>query len=1312
MFVKYQRLILMTARTMQMMRLMQIAVLSLATWCMSANANQIPTASSGGAAGSQTVTKTYPSALSYTITMSGSSAAPFRFDGQGGLNESGSAATAYYSPGIAVDVANSATRLQVYGPCAPSVGVCLNRGTVTIAFSQPVTNPVLHVAGFGGASSGVNHSPIFRLTSPATGVTLSSQGTSTNMNVTATSFTSGTLNGSSNCNSSGTGAGCGSVRVNGTVTTLTFAVDLRASGSLSASQFDTIGLTISVDEDFSDAPTTSFNSAQAPSHIVGDLRLGATIDADNVNVTAATVSPFPVGAGADNNGSNGDGVDEDAISTFPPLVIGATSYSLTVPISGASKAGLVCGWIDFDRNNAFVVTERACAAFGAGQTSVVLGWNAANGNAPTGLTAGNNYVRLRAGYTASQIQTADGKGRADSGEVEDYRISIADLSISGTVFQDTLGELLADGTIGSAANPALSGRTVRLFNSAGTQVTTTTTAANGSYTFTGVATGTYYVAVDAPTVNAAGNSTNILLEQTYAAAGTGNDGAAGGTTGYGPLCVGPQPGYTQQGATTTGNSASAAGIVACYGGRRGVVGDSGTTNLNDKEHVTRVVMGNTNIAGVDFGFSPYVATNVQPSGQGSLLQFSRNYANANANGTYSLRVVPAVPTNASGGGGNWWEVEMATADASQHVLSRVTNRIVHFDGTPYSNTNGTTALNPNPGDMAPASTAVGNQGATLGSIPRPDFALRYTGPAQANTVIIPIDAGGNGSSVRNFGLRSINAISSLISSIAGQLTVASNAFGHRPSGLADGTGTSSAILLNATTYNGPIAISGNYMASVNYGVVIRVQSPGTADGYLIERNYLTGIAETGISLEGNGALARYNHVTGSGTGIGDAVQIATGTGSNRVIENTTTANEINMRFNKPSETVTHNVMTGATGSPTAQGAGVVVQTSNGIRVSQNTFGGNTSNAIDLNRNGVTIATATGGNCPSSGAANAGMPRPSITSARLTGTTLTLSGFYCNAGTHTLEFYKAGSAAGDTGSDGLAAGEGVQYLGSLTSQTGGAFTNQTLAASGLVAGDLITVISIRADGSTSEFSANVQLATAQLTLAKTWANAAANDAVTVSVTDPTGVGTPLNAVADTASETDTGVPFDVVAGTTYTITEAFATGVPADYTKTLTCTGNTGTGAALSYTANALSGTLTVGSTASNIMCTFTNARTIADLSITKTNTPGVNGDVDQVDDALLSGQQTTYDIVVRHNGGATVTNAVLRDPVPEGLNACALEMPTPCATTGAATCPVVGSGGGQLSIANLQDTGATGGVLIPSMASGSTLTVRVTCTVN
>lgn len=117
----------------------------------------------------------------------------------------------------------------------------------------------------------------------------------------------------------------------------------------------------------------------------------------------------------------------------------------------------------------------------------------------------------------------------------------------------------------------------------------------------------------------------------------------------------------------------------------------------------------------------------------------------------------------------------------------------------------------------------------------------------------------------------------------------------------------------------------------------------------------------------------------------------------------------------------------------------------------------------------------------------------------------------------------------------------------------------------------------------------------------------------------------------------------------------------------------------------------------------------ADLQITKTNTPEA-GTIDQTDDAVLSGTQTTYAIVVRNNGPAELTNTVLRDTPEAGLSSCVLESPA-CEASGAATCPAVGVAAGQLSMANLQAS-APNGVLIPTLGNGGEITIRVACAVD
>ena len=116
----------------------------------------------------------------------------------------------------------------------------------------------------------------------------------------------------------------------------------------------------------------------------------------------------------------------------------------------------------------------------------------------------------------------------------------------------------------------------------------------------------------------------------------------------------------------------------------------------------------------------------------------------------------------------------------------------------------------------------------------------------------------------------------------------------------------------------------------------------------------------------------------------------------------------------------------------------------------------------------------------------------------------------------------------------------------------------------------------------------------------------------------------------------------------------------------------------------------------DVDCTITNALRSADLRIGKTNHA----------DSVTSGTLVTYDITVHNAGGDPANGAILRDPAPVGLQDCALAVPA-CTASGGASCPAVGGGAGQLSIANLQGAG----VVLPVLPNGGGVTVSVTCKV-
>ena len=456
-----------------------------AVWSPTAQAAQLNNATATGTTGANSAsTKTYPSGLNVTYTVTGGGNYLIIANNVPLTTLGGSTATMFTPQ---VPTTTTGIQLQTNGNngtggtgCAfPTTAArtltCTNRGTLTVSFSRPVTNPILHIQGLGSVLTLVGD-PV-SITSGRTvhvltgsvpaGATMTLLGGAVNSAVTGGNtldLVSTSFNGTS-CSApvapANQFAGCGSVRINGTVTSVTFRIDLAGVRNTSQPQWnETIGddgymITTTVDEDFGDAPA-SYDPTAAASHILDGIRLGATVDADNANVfngtPAVTPSPNAVAAGGDAN-TGGDGGDEDGLTvpltTLHTGLIGQ-AYTLSPSLSGSTAAGTVCGWVDFNRNGTFETAEGVCNAVAAGATTTTLSWTA-----PVATTAGRTYVRLRATQSAAPapvMTTATPTGRFDSGEVEDYMIEIKpairvvkllnpttatgrfDLSIGGTVF--------------------------------------------------------------------------------------------------------------------------------------------------------------------------------------------------------------------------------------------------------------------------------------------------------------------------------------------------------------------------------------------------------------------------------------------------------------------------------------------------------------------------------------------------------------------------------------------------------------------------------------------------------------------------------------------------------------------------------------------------------------------------------------------------------------------------------------------------------------------------------------------------------------
>ncbi len=107
----------------------------------------------------------------------------------------------------------------------------------------------------------------------------------------------------------------------------------------------------------------------------------------------------------------------------------------------------------------------------------------------------------------------------------------------------------------------------------------------------------------------------------------------------------------------------------------------------------------------------------------------------------------------------------------------------------------------------------------------------------------------------------------------------------------------------------------------------------------------------------------------------------------------------------------------------------------------------------------------------------------------------------------------------------------------------------------------------------------------------------------------------------------------------------------------------------------------------------------ADLSVTKTNTPGVNGDVDQANDSVTTGSTTTYTLTVQNNGLDPALGPLVRDTVGTGLT---------CTATDPVTITGNGVPSGSFTIGDLTSAGITLGEL----ENGDAATLTYSCQVN
>jgi len=310
--------------------------------------------------------------------------------------------------------------------------LCINRGTVTLSFSQKVTNPVWSFAGIGGGAqmnSGTYRTVTWSeldVTTP--GITLTSLAGENMSIIGGTRIQPTVKNPDFSCSNISTGstsygatakAMCGSVRINGTFTSVSFDVDF---GSVNNAQpypgpsqvEDGWSMVISLDDDYGLAPS-SYELSAAASHTIGALRLGTVVTADQTTLLNPTTNADAVTAGSTITGDDGT----TGLSGNVSFGAAGTTYSSTISLSGVEANATLCGWIDFNKNGRFDnPSERACASPTTGATTATLTWTIPATVATNGIT----YARLRLSYSGSANNPT---GSLPSGEVEDYSLTAA-----------------------------------------------------------------------------------------------------------------------------------------------------------------------------------------------------------------------------------------------------------------------------------------------------------------------------------------------------------------------------------------------------------------------------------------------------------------------------------------------------------------------------------------------------------------------------------------------------------------------------------------------------------------------------------------------------------------------------------------------------------------------------------------------------------------------------------------------------------------------------------------------------------------------
>ncbi|WP_034338677.1 beta strand repeat-containing protein [Deinococcus misasensis] len=823
------------------------------------------------------------------------------------------------------------------------------------------------------------------------------------------------------------------------------SVTYNDTSILTMNQFGSTAPTCTGFTDQGDAPA-SYGMAQHTVPNTVNLRLGTVNPDVDFNSLAST------GTLDDTTGTD----DEDAFTGTVPLVLASTTATLSnIPVSNTTgSAASLSAWVDFDRNGTFDTDEHATVSVPNNATSVNLTWN----SLPADFSQGASYIRLRLSSTA--LTSGQPSTAVSNGEAEDYAITLALNSITGTVLEDVNFGGTARNYSTANTSAVNSGWTtgqirrpnarVELYSSTGAYQAFTTTDATGQYTFN-VSAGSYQVRV----VNSSVSSVRAGYVNTLIPVQTFRTNASTGTA----VAVTNEIGGRNPAEVDAGNNAGGQSIA--------------TLDALSGQHVQSlapVTVSSSNVTGVDFGFNFDTIVNTNNTGQGSVRQF---VLNANALGEESKLAQSGnrkdiSNTNQSLPSGKETSIfVIPSGQLTAGTGSLASNRtavvnaasLIQFTGSNAQNTilDGSTqtvnVADSNPGVLGAGGTVgtgadaiAGNADDTvLNQIQRPEVEIR--------ALVGSVPAMGLQVSVGNITIRGIS-----IFGFGGAANSDNNANIHF-----DGTGNNALIEQNfigisslRTAFDCSAAVAtaaststGDNLRSVGMddGVVqFNLIGCSAGKGFGVESgserwqiigNEIRGNAILNSNLDGidieNGtsgqAVVRGNLITAN-WGVG--VDAYSGAGSNTIEYNTISGNGIGnqsniedpgVRIYGTGSTVRFNRIQSNVGS------GVMVQaSSSGNVISQNAISDNGKIGIDLlnSTDDVTRGTAPFVTVNDSGdgdtGANGLLNFPVFGTAVLTGSTLEISGFA--RPNSLIELFIS-----DNDASGF--GEGQIYLGSVT-----------------------------------------------------------------------------------------------------------------------------------------------------------------------------------------------------------------------------------------------------------------------------------------